>query len=216
MLNIDEYDYVIFDCDGVILDSNLIKTEAFRQTLDFYPKEKIEVFIEYHKENAGISRQVKFKYFFDMIVQEKCSNIYNKALVDFGDICAESLRASPLIPGVVSFLDFLYKKDIPTYVVSGGSEIEIKDVFQRKGIYKYFKSIHGNPTSKRDSLRYLNDSGSLRGRGLYFGDAELDWELANEFGLNFVFIAGASEWENGEKYCLDNELDFFDDFSKLL
>ena len=33
MDNFIKYDFFIFDCDGVILNSNSIKTEAFRKTL---------------------------------------------------------------------------------------------------------------------------------------------------------------------------------------
>ncbi len=32
MLNIAEYKTIVFDCDGVILDSNIVKTEAYYRT----------------------------------------------------------------------------------------------------------------------------------------------------------------------------------------
>ena len=47
-------------------------------------------------------------------------------------------------------------------------------------------------------MQYLFDSGSLVGRGAYFGDARLDMELAEQFGLDFVFVSGASEWKEAE------------------
>jgi hypothetical protein len=36
---------------------------------------------------------------------------------------------------------------------------------------------------------------------VYFGDAELDMQLAVEFGLDFVFVYGASEWRDGRARC---------------
>ena len=52
-MNILSYDLYFFDCDGVILDSNNIKTNAFYKTLKKLNSDKIETFIEFHKENNG-------------------------------------------------------------------------------------------------------------------------------------------------------------------
>ena len=56
------YSY-IFDCDGVILDSNKLKTEAFREILIDERYEDIELFIEYHQLNQGINRYEKLNIF---------------------------------------------------------------------------------------------------------------------------------------------------------
>ena len=53
------YRTIIFDCDGVILDSNELKTDSFIQLLDNQPKKVINTFISYHKKNGGITRQKK-------------------------------------------------------------------------------------------------------------------------------------------------------------
>jgi len=39
--NLLNYKNIIFDCDGVILDSNKIKTDAFIKLFENYPKSKI-------------------------------------------------------------------------------------------------------------------------------------------------------------------------------
>ena len=64
MIKIQEYDFFIFDCDGVILNSNSIKNFAFRLTLKNENKDLVDSFIKYHKENGGISRYEKFQHFF--------------------------------------------------------------------------------------------------------------------------------------------------------
>ena len=38
----NQYDFAVFDCDGVILDSNEIKTQAFRESLPGQPDELVE------------------------------------------------------------------------------------------------------------------------------------------------------------------------------
>ena len=53
MLDISKYDYAIFDCDGVILNSNKIKSNAFAQSLNGESNDLVANFIEYHKQNGG-------------------------------------------------------------------------------------------------------------------------------------------------------------------
>ena len=64
MFNILNYDYLIFDCDGVILDSNRLKSQAFSDALPDESLEQVKTFVEYHKEHGGISRYEKFRYYF--------------------------------------------------------------------------------------------------------------------------------------------------------
>ena len=65
---INFYKTFIFDCDGVILNSNKIKTNSFRALLSTYDKCAVDEFIKYHKTNGGISRYEKIKYFLKKIM----------------------------------------------------------------------------------------------------------------------------------------------------
>ena len=69
MIDLKKYQVCIFDCDGVILDSNKIKTNAFKQALKDEPRDKIEQLVKYHKENGGVSRYKKFEYFYKKFVK---------------------------------------------------------------------------------------------------------------------------------------------------
>ena len=55
-LNLSSYKTIIFDCDGVILNSNKIKTEAFYNVTATYGIEAANELVSYHKLNGGISR----------------------------------------------------------------------------------------------------------------------------------------------------------------
>jgi hypothetical protein len=50
---------------------------------------------------------------------------------------------------------------------------------------------------------------------LYFGDAKSDYEAASVFGMDFVYINGASEWTEGIKFCQQNNIAMFKDFTEF-
>ena len=57
-----KFDQIIFDFDGVILNSHKIKTQAFYQLFKNYGKKIAIKSKNYHINNAGVSRYIKFKY----------------------------------------------------------------------------------------------------------------------------------------------------------
>ena len=216
MLALTNYDYVVFDCDGVVLDSNKIKSDVFRSVLKRYPSREVEEFIDYHERHGGISRQEKLLHFFTKILGQETPLDYADVLEDFGQQCTIALAKSGLVPGVFKYLERIYALDLPMFIVSGGSEKEIKAVFKEKNIDHFFNAICGNPAPKRDGLKGLIESGRAQGLGAYFGDAKLDYQLAQEFGLDFCFVAGFSEWEDGLRFCERRNIVCVTDFNELL
>ena len=64
-------DSIIFDFDGVIVDSVHIKTEAFIALYSTYPdhiKNKVKL---HHLENTGISRYKKIYFYFRGFIPKK-------------------------------------------------------------------------------------------------------------------------------------------------
>lgn len=208
-MNMSEYDFFVFDCDGVILDSNSIKTDAFRRALPREPLADVEKLIEFHLSHGGVTRQKKFEYYFHEIKNNYDSRLMLEALDAFSMICSKHLRDADLVPGVENFLK---KIKVPVYVVTGGNEQEVKGIFEHKGLSRYFDSILGNPSSKDKNMSLLKSKKYFVGNGLYFGDAKLDCELANKYGLDFVFISGFSEWKEGGEFCKDKGLLSMTDF----
>ncbi|MFA5614484.1 MAG: HAD family hydrolase, partial [Methanoculleus sp.] len=60
---------LIFDFDGVIVESIPLKTAAFREVFSFVPDHLDEI-IAYHLENGGMSRYDKFRYIYADILHE--------------------------------------------------------------------------------------------------------------------------------------------------
>ncbi len=54
---------IIFDFDGVIVESLHIKSNAFKQIYMPYGEEIANQVVKHHEANGGISRFNKFKYY---------------------------------------------------------------------------------------------------------------------------------------------------------
>ncbi len=61
-----EYDTVIFDCDGVLFDSNFFKEEAFLAIASKYGDESISLMNKILSQFAGSSRYFLFEKFLEI------------------------------------------------------------------------------------------------------------------------------------------------------
>ena len=114
---------IIFDFDGVILDSVPIKTEGFKKLFEKFPINKVEKLIKYHKINGGKSRYIKIKYFFNELLNENISNDevleYSK---QYSQITKEELSNSKyIIEETIHFIKNNYGK-YKMHIASGADE----------------------------------------------------------------------------------------------
>jgi phosphoglycolate phosphatase-like HAD superfamily hydrolase len=209
---------IIFDCDGVILDSNAMKTQAFGDTLlqmGIQPHLR-DSFIAYHTANGGVSRYAKFKHFFtNMFPSPEPDAQAETALSIYGKMCRERLMTCHLLPGVHNFLRQAQQHEISCYIVSGGDEAELNNVFSTRGLSKFFKKILGSPVHKIDNLEALFKEGLVSEKSIFFGDSKLDMECAKAFGIKFVYIGCVSEWKNGAEETRKQGFETYVDFQKL-
>ena len=79
-VDLAQYQTLVFDCDGVILNSNKIKTQAFYKVAKVYGYEPAQKLKDYHVQNGGISRYQKFEYLLTNILQK---TLKKKSLMSF-------------------------------------------------------------------------------------------------------------------------------------
>jgi phosphoglycolate phosphatase-like HAD superfamily hydrolase len=219
LFDFNYYRTAVFDCDGVILDSNKIKSDAFRQALAKEPIDAVEQFIAYHHAHGGVSRYVKFEYFYTVIfplLEAEKTIAVAKALERYAAIVREALACCETIPGVLMFLEALNAHGVRCCVNSGGDQTELRAVFAERGIAHLFHNILGSPATKQDNLAYLSEQQLLNEPAVFFGDALSDCQAATAFNMDFIYISGCSEWQGGKEFCNENSLDQYQDFTALL
>ena len=208
-----KYSTIVFDCDGVILDSNSIKTEAMRQAVSKYSHESIELFIDYHRNNGGISRYKKFEFFLKSIENNYSKEQYDSLL----NVFASSVKAQLLDCAFTSGAESFIKSCSSThnlYIVSGGDQIELREIFSERRFAKYFIEIFGSPISKDEHCKTIKKSNSTDSM-LLIGDSRLDHEAARDNDIDFVFLSGYSDFDEWESYCHLHKIPSFHDFTAL-
>ena len=194
---------LVFDCDGVILDSNRVKSEAFFAVAAPFGVDHAQRLLDYHHRLGGVSRYEKLAYLLDQLIRvdaERRDATLARLLREYGEICRTKLVSCPLVSGIPSFLASI-PDGVAAYVVTGGDQSEVRDVLTQRGLLRHFAGVLGSPVDKRDNMKALASAGAFTGRSVFFGDAALDMQLAEEFGLEFVYVYGASDWQDGRAHC---------------
>ena len=200
MIDLSLYDYAVFDCDGVILDSNRLKTEAFARALEGDSEKYVDKMIAYHKANGGVSRYKKFRYYFQEInPHEDVEKNAKKAISRFAEIVYEGLMKCDYITGAVDFIKDVKEKGLSLFVVSGSDGEELREVFNKRKIDSLFSAIYGSPPTKTENMKKVKSQVGDQTKGIFFGDSRSDLEAAEKFGLDFIFVKGVSEWKEGDR-----------------
>lgn len=193
----------VFDCDGVILQSNRLKSDAFGAVLEEHDPALVAEFVAWHRATGGVSRFEKFARFFrDMLVVPDWQARTDAACAAFGARVSQQLRVCPTVPGLEDALGTLTASGTRCSVNTGGAQDEVREVLTERGLARFFETILGSPATKRDNMIALHRMGLVQAGGVYLGDSRLDWELAQEFGLAFIYVAYESEWPEGAQQTL--------------
>jgi len=196
------YQTWFFDCDGVLLDSNKVKTEVFLDVAEKFDKQQANKFVDYHVKNGGISRFEKFNYFFESILnRSEYQEDLKLALEMFSKLTKAKMLTCQETKGAIDLLDKL--SDENCYVVSGGAESELRDIFKIRKLDQYFKSIYGSPDTKEEIMSRILANSTDLGPGVFVGDSLYDYETAVKFNLDFIFVSQYSEFKNWNTFFKD-------------
>jgi phosphoglycolate phosphatase-like HAD superfamily hydrolase len=180
------FDAVIFDFDGVIVESTDIKTAAFRALFADRP-EHVDAIEALHRRHEGVNRSIKFEMIFRDILRRPLDAETQTALARrYGDLVVDQVVACPAVAGVPDVLESL-GRHIPLAVVSSTPDGELKEIVARRDLARYFRAVRGAPPAKAAAIRdVVATFGWSADRVAMVGDTTADLEAARRNGLRFV------------------------------
>lgn len=178
---------IVFDFDGVILESADVKTRAFVELYADRGAEVAERVRAYHLENLGISRFKKFAWIAENILGEPLTPVASVALGErFTSLALAGVLAAPFVPGADRSVPAL-GQTLPLFVASGTPDEELKRIVTERQITPWFREVHGTPREKPAILRDLLERLQLRAsQVLFIGDGMTDYRAAMEVGTAFL------------------------------
>lgn len=216
MIDLNKYSTIVFDCDGVILNSNFQKIEAYRNTALTYgaSKDQAEDLVAYHVKLTGISRYVKFEYFLKKIMGEDITDSSMKKLVDnLNKEVISLLKHCEIASGIEKLKS--QTNNSKWMIASGGDQEELRFLFKEKSITSYFDGgIYGSPSSKHQIIeKKLKNKHFLP--ALFLGDSLYDIQTAQKFHLDFIFVYGWTDLKDWKKICDENNLIYVEKIQDL-
>jgi phosphoglycolate phosphatase-like HAD superfamily hydrolase len=179
---------ILWDFDGVLMDSMAVREEGFRTVLQEFPPDQVNQLLLFHRRNGGLSRYVKFRYFFETIRKETAAESTLSGLASaFSAIMRERLtQIDLLIPDSVNFVKANHHH-FKMHIVSGSDQEELVYLCQRLELSTYFNSIHGSPTPKRELIaNVLSEQHYHREETVMIGDSVNDLEAAEVNRIQFL------------------------------
>lgn len=213
-IELSKYQTLIFDCDGVLLNSNKIKTEAFYEVTKPYGDEAAQTLKNYHILNGGVSRYQKFDFFFkDILKKPVLKGELNELLTNY----AETVKSELLVCEIAKNIKELRNKTKLSnwLIVSGGDQNELREVFKIRGLAHYFDGgIFGSPDNKNAILKTEQKNGNIACKSLFIGDSLYDYQAALKAKIDFIFLSKWTELADWGNIFTDDQV--YSDLSALL
>lgn len=185
---------VVFDFDGVLVDSNAVKRNAYLEILKQLDVERnmveacvaekrdgdryevIEYVLLRLQATGAISQAADIR---DLVVQY--AEQYN-------EICETYTTTGPEVTGASVCLPRL-AQHYALYVNSATPESILQRVIQRRGWQRYFRGVLGSPRTKIENLKRILRHEQIDGSAVVFvGDGQRDLTAARACGCNFVGV----------------------------
>lgn len=188
-----EYRWHVFDCDGVLIDTNGVKSRAFYEAALPYGEDAAQQLVAYHQRAGSIGRDARWRYFFSEILHKAPTpEEFAEAMKRTSDMVRDGTAAAALLPGVREYLERLGPERC--VVVSGIEQFELNGILMAHDLSRYFWGAWGGPRTKGVLLRDLLHTRDIELPAVYLGDTEDDLLCARNAGLDFVWVRGCSEW----------------------
>jgi phosphoglycolate phosphatase-like HAD superfamily hydrolase len=207
---LQKYKTLIFDCDGVVLNSNKVKTEAFYDSaVKKYGDDAATALANYHKANGGISRYKKFEFFLSHIVDSKSildlEVEFSDLIKKYAEVVRLGLMSCKVAENIFELRSLMTNSN--WLIVSGGDQNELREIFKSRDLFNLFDGgIFGSPLAKDDIFQRELDNGNIKRPALFLGDSKYDFQVSKSAELDFLFISEWSEVSQWDAWCNENSI----------
>lgn len=177
------YKCLIFDFDGTIVDSNLIKKSLFYEVLNEFDIDKNELKVQISidgKSRNQIIRGALSKYSEEVVL--KSIKMYSLLTFD---------KISKIKPNKYFFevVEYCKKNGIYLVLSSNTPENELIKIIKEMNLFNIFNEVHGSPKLKSVTLKkIIIENNFLSNQILVIGDGESDKLSAEDNNCDFMGI----------------------------
>jgi HAD superfamily hydrolase (TIGR01549 family) len=183
-----KYKTILWDFDGVILDSMKVRDWGFREIFKSFDNEKVEALLKYHTLNGGLSRYVKIRYFYEEILKQE---ITQNEVLEYANAFSVLMKKELINPNnlILESLQFIKEnyKNYKFHIVSGSDGEELRYLCEKMEISSYFMTIEGSPTPKNKLVKDLLKRHNYEVSDcVLIGDSINDYEAAKDNKIQFM------------------------------
>jgi len=194
-IQINDYNEIFFDLDGVLLDTNSVKKQNISAAIAHKDPEFIREFVDYFVGNNGVPREIKVARYFE-------ENEANLVLEQYALLNEETLHKAAKVHGIEEFLASIAQLKKPIHVFTGGTEEESRRLLELVGLLPFFEQVHGGPRTKAENFARTTHQSPI----LMFGDSRSDHEFALANGFDFVFVSGFTQFGKWVDYFKEHRI----------
>jgi len=187
-------DALLLDFDGVIVDSVGLKIAAYLEIYRDAPQEMRQAVVAHHHAHGGMNRGVRFAILErELFGRTPTADDIASMSCRYGALVKDAVVECRMIPGASEFLDAA-RGQSAMHVISGTPQGELEEIVRRRGLARYFATLHGAPATKPLAFRQiLDDYGYRPARVVAIGDATTEFEAARALGIAFLGVVAPTE-----------------------
>ena len=194
--------YIVFDFDGTLVDSNLIKQEAYyvvSHSLGYTKQVVANVLASVSGDRFSIFKKIVTQVADAGQLPESHSidDWVSLLVAEYTELCEQKIATCPEIPGAAVALSQLKTMGYLLFVSSATPLEPLKRLLSLRKLDTYFAGIYGRPATKVESLQDIMNTYRLSSEELVVvGDGEDDRESALVTGCSFIRVDPSFSPEN--------------------
>jgi phosphoglycolate phosphatase len=183
---IDRIKVIILDFDGVIIESNDLKTLAFQHVFSRFPAHA-DAMMAYHESHVSQTRFLKFDHLLSLLGRSGDETLKSEISKMFSDFIFDKMMTAPLVQGAERLLGSVTKK-VPVYLASVTPVEELNEILKNRRLLHWFRGVYGCPPwTKPRAIKDIVEREHIDARlALLIGDSAGDQRAAEETGVAFL------------------------------